>query len=273
MTAQTASTWLNLLEDACREIPTTHLDIIIDQAGGAPLLESVRSIDPPLSWQSLFEGQPEASAVDLAPLLVRIDLNEPLQRHWLLGLLHDRAELQQLLVVASLWPFDELAAYLSQCLGALYGGQPALLRYYDPRLFPLLFSHVLSPEQQSQLLRPAVFWSWLDRDGAPRRLLGQSEPAQSKAAFTAIELSDAQRETLGCASDATLLLASPEAGRLSAASPEQRFQACYAAMLGATRAGLLLDEQRWAHVLQRLGAAPLALPGQTSATQGGEPHV
>ncbi|MCY1294537.1 hypothetical protein D9M70_438360 [compost metagenome] len=272
MTQYIANNWLNLLEAACTEIPTDQLDIIIDQSGGAPLLSSVRSIDPPMRWKSLFNGQPEASAMDLAPLLVRIDLAEPLQKRWLLGLLHDRAEQQQLLALASLWSFDELAAYLSQCLNARYGGQSALLRYYDPRLFPLLFSHVLEPQQQTQLLRPAVFWSWLDRNGVPQCLLGKGGPAESAASFSAIELSDDQRETLGCASDATVLLASPEAALIPGSSAEQRFQACYAAMLDATRVDLLLENQRRAHVFDRMTSTNPTLLRAASA-QGREPHA
>jgi hypothetical protein len=38
----------------------------------------------------------------------------------------------------------------------------------------------------------------------------------------------------------------------SAWRAEQRFQACYAAMLDATQAGLLLNSQREAHTLDRL---------------------
>ena len=158
---------------SCATASITCLDIIIDQAGSdAPLLPSVLSVEPSLPWYSLFTGLPEAGAEDLAPLLVRVDLAQPLQRHWLIGLMHELDGRSQLLALASLWPFQALAEHLGRCLEARNGGCLGLLRYYDPRLFPLLFSHVLQPDQQQPWLRPAVFWSWLDRDGVPQRLLG-----------------------------------------------------------------------------------------------------
>jgi len=254
MTDGPISHWLGLLEASCAHLATKHLDIIVDQAGSeVPLLPSVRSIEPPLPWYSLFTGLPEEGADDLAPLLVRIDLSQPLQRQWLIGLMHDLRGRSQLLVLASLWPFQTLAEHLGCCLEARNGGYTGLLRYYDPRLFPLLFSHVLEPDQQQVLLRPAVFWSWLDRDGTPKRLLGTPDLTGGSPAFSAIELSDSQVETLSCASDATAAMVS-----LSDALPfewgaEQRFEHCYGAMIEATQAGLLLTEQREAYTLKTLG--------------------
>lgn len=253
MTAAHISTWLGLLEASCTEVSTTCLDIIIDQAGSdAPLLPSVLSVQPSLPWYSLFTGLPEAGAEDLAPLLVRVDLAQPLQRHWLIGLMHELDGRSQLLVLASLWPFQALAEHLGRCLEARNGGCLGLLRYYDPRLFPLLFSHVLKPDQQQLWLRPAMFWSWLDRDGAPQRLLGAPDTPESPDGFSPIELSDSQVDTLSCASDATLAMKSLRYALPSGWGTEQRFQACYAAMLEATRAGLLLKPEREAFTFDRL---------------------
>ncbi len=247
------STWISLLEACCAQVSITWLDIIIDQAGGdSPLLPSVLSVEPALPWYSLFTGLPEAGADELAPLLVRVDLTQPLQRQWLVGLMQELNGRSQLLVLASLWPFQDLAEHLSRCLEARNGGYLGLLRYYDPRLFPLLFHHVLEPDQQQQLLCPAVFWSWLDRDGFTKRLLGTPDTPECSEDFTPIELSDRQLEKLCCASDATVAMMSL-AGSLSAEwSAEKRFQACYAAMLDATQAGLLSELQREAYTLDRL---------------------
>lgn len=253
MTAAHLSTWLGLLEASCTGMSSTCLDIIIDQVGSdAPLLPSILSIEPSLPWYSLFTGLPEAGAEDLAPLLVRVDLAQPLQRHWLIGLMRELDGRSQLLVLASLWPFQTLAEHLGRCLEARNGGRLGLLRYYDPRLFPLLFSHVLEPDQQQPWLRPAVFWSWLDRDGVPQRQLGTIDTPQSADHFRPIELSDSQVDTLGCASDATLVMKSLSAALPSGWGAEQCFQACYAAMLEATRAGLLVDTERKAFTLDRL---------------------
>ncbi|MDH0292893.1 DUF4123 domain-containing protein [Pseudomonas sp. GD04087] len=245
--------WIDLLDAACGEVPTAYLDLIIDQAAGErPLIPSVKAVHPPLPWRSLFTGLPEESAEDLAPLLVRIDLHHPTQRNWLQGLLKAVAGKPQVVALASTWPFDTLAAYLGRCLEARNGGQLGLLRYYDPRLFALLIEDVLQPEQQRQLLRPAMFWSWADHDGLPRRLLGHGAPAHSSAQFQRIELSDLQVDTLMCASDATCALATLPPEAKAGRSAEQCFQLAYAAMREASAAGLIDDRQRLALLRQRL---------------------
>lgn len=251
MTTAHISTWLGVLEASCAQVSTTFLDIIVDQAGSeAPLLPSVLSIEPPIPWYSLFTGLPEEGADDLAPLLLRIDLAQPLQRQWLIGLMHDLNGRSQLLVLASLWPFQVLAEYLGRCLEVRNGGYLGLLRYYDPRVFPLLFSHVMESDQQQVLLHPVIFWSWLDRDNAPKRLMGLAAMPEGGHSSIPIELSDSQVETLSCASDATVAMVS-----LSEALPfgwgaERRFQHCYTSMIQATRAGLLVASQREAYTLE-----------------------
>lgn len=249
-------TWIERLKAACAEVSISRLDIIIDQAGSDTLiLPSVLSIQPALPWYSLFTGLPEDGADELAPLLVRVDLAAPLQLHWLTSLMHTLKDRSRLIVLASFWPFQMLAEHLGRCMEARHGGQLGLFRYYDPRLFPLLFSHVLEPEQQRQLLRPAVFWSWLDRDGQPKRLSGAPGTPGLPEDFTHIQLSDRQLQTLSCASDATLAmmrLGEPLPGQRSA---EQHFQACYAAMIEATEAGLMLTAEREAHAFDRLRSA------------------
>lgn len=263
MSPVTQSSWIELLEASCAQASITCLDIIIDQAGSdSPLLPSVLSVAPALPWYSLFTGLPEAGADELAPLLVRVDLAQPLQRHWLTGLMQALNGRSQLLVLASTWPFPALAEYLGRCLEACNGDYLGLLRYYDPRLFPLLFSHVLEPEQQPPLLRPAVFWSWLDRDGLPKRVLGTADTSEFPEKFTPMELSDHQLETLSCVSDATLAMVSLAEVLPSEWSAEQRFQACYSAMLDATQTGLLLTPQREAHTLEWLRNACAIPPSE-----------
>ena len=256
MTSAPHAKWLELLEVSCAKASISCLDVIIDQAGSAsPWLPSVLSVEPAIPWHSLFTGLPEAGADDLAPLLVRIDLAQPLQRQWLLGLMQALHGQSQLLVLASHWPFQHLAECLGRCLEAGNGGYLGLLRYYDPRVFPLLFSHVLEPDQQQILLAPAVFWSWLDRDGAPARLMGNGQPPDRPECFSLIELSDEQLDILGCVSDAELALDS-----LSIAFPlewraERRFHVCYEAMVESIEAGLLSDSQREAFVIEKVRTA------------------
>ncbi|MGH8383842.1 DUF4123 domain-containing protein [Pseudomonas sp.] len=264
MMAQHLGTWLGLLQSACEQADTRYLYVIIDQAGSeVPLLPSVLSVEPPLAWYSLFSGLPEEGAEDLAPLLVRVELAQPLQRQWLLGLMHATDGHSQLLVLASTWPFAVLAEHLGQCMEARNGGRLGLLRYYDPRLFPLLFSHVLQPEQQQPWLHPALFWSWLDRDGAPQHLLGAAQIPTVADAHSPVELSDSQVDTLACAADASAALASLSTAFPSKWGVEQRFQACYRAMLDASQAGLLLNAQREAYTLEQVRHVWAARPATT----------
>lgn len=248
--------WIDLLEAACAEVPMQYLDLIVDQAAGErPLIPVVKAVHPPLPWRSLFRGLPEESAEELAPLLVRVDLQHPIQRAWLQGLLNEAAGKPQVLALASTWSFDALANYLGRCLEARNGGQVGLLRYYDPRLLQLLIRDVLAPEQRRQLLRPAVFWSWPDHDSLPQRLLGLGEQEESAAEFELIELSDRQIDTLMCASDATRVIAKLDAAVRVGRTAQQHFQLGYAAMREASAANLLTDEQREALLRQRLAQA------------------
>ncbi|MCS3473139.1 hypothetical protein M2401_006907 [Pseudomonas sp. JUb42] len=266
MTATHITAWFDLLEKACAKLSSTYLDIIIDQLGSdTSLLRSVRSVQPPLLWRSLFTGLPEEGLEHLAPLLVRVDLEQPLQRQWLISLMRHLDGESQLLALVSLWPFQALAEHFGQCMEARNGGCLSLFHFYDPRLFPLLFSHALLPEQQQLWLRPAVFWSWLDRDGAPKRLLGVSDAPEVPGP---IELSDSQVETLCCVGDATRALANLNSALPQQWSREQRFQACYAAMLEATEAGLLMDNEREAFVLDKL-----LEPATDLAQTGKPPHA
>ncbi|NAT22232.1 DUF4123 domain-containing protein [Pseudomonas syringae] len=263
MSAVPRNTWIELLEASCAHVSITCLDIIIDQAGSdSPWFPSVLSVEPALPWYSLFTGLPEAGAGELAPLLVRVDLAQPLNRQWLIDLMQALHGRSQLLVLASHWPFQALAEHLGQCVEARNGGYPGLFRYYDPRLFPLLFSHVLDPEQQPPLLRPAVFWSWLDRDGIPKQRLGSADKPERSEASTPIVLSDSQLETLCCASDATLAMVSLAHALPSEWSAEEHFQTCFAAMLDATEARLQLTPQREAYTLDRLRNACATHPGE-----------
>jgi hypothetical protein len=270
MTPAQVDTWLALLDASCAQAETSSLDIIVDQAGlSVPLLPSVLSVQPSLPWYSLFTGLPEEGVGDVGPLLVRVDLSLMLQRQWLIGLLHTLALDSQPLVLASQWPFQTLARHLGQCLEAVNGGSVGLLRYYDPCIFPVLFSHVLQADQQQPWLRPALFWSWLDRDAKPRWLLGTSEIPLSPDKAMPIELSDVQLDVLGCVSDATRLMKHRGSELPPGWSAEHTFQACYAAMLQASQDGLTLDADREAFTLDQCATHERA----SSDNTGTKPYV
>jgi hypothetical protein len=245
--------WIALIDVACQQASTDGVDVILDQAGmAAPLLPSVLSVQPAMPWHSLFTGLPEEALADVGPLLVRIDLAQPFQRHWLIGLLRSLPLDSQPLMLISQWPFEALATHLTQCLDARNGRFSGLLRYYDPRVFAVLFSHVLRAEQQQPWLRPALLWSWLDRDGTPQHLTGCSDTPQSPQPFGATELSTRQLGMLSCVSDVARMLKRRGHSLPVEQGDEQRFQLCYAAMLQACEERLSLDCEREAFVCEQV---------------------
>lgn len=254
--------WLRLLDAVCAKVHRTQVDFLIDQVGiDVPLLAGIRTMTPRMPWHALFDGLPEAGHTELSPLLVRIDLAQPLQRLWLEDLIEVFGDDARLLALVSTWPFQRLGEHLGQCLEARNGGVSGVLRYYDPRLFPLLFSHVLTPEQQQRLLHPALIWSWLDRDGILRRLAGASTAPARVETPAPFELSDKQIDVLCCAADACAAL-----GRVGVALPEdwggeQRFRACYQAMLDVSQAGPMPTAQSDALLLDKLLATRAGLQG------------
>ncbi|MFJ4376359.1 DUF4123 domain-containing protein [Pseudomonas japonica] len=253
MTSTTAQTWLQLLDIACAKVSCRQVSFIIDQVEiAAPLFPGIEQVEPPIPWHVLFDGLPEAAHADLSPLLVRVDLDKPQQRLWLEGLIDRFGDQARLLALISPWPLQRLGDYLGQCLEARNGGGAGVLRYYDPRLFPLLFSHVLSAEQQQWLLSPALLWSWLDRDGIPRHRAGAGADAGTVDDPPPFELSDRQIDVLCCAADAAEAL-----DRLAPVLPEgwgaeQLFRVAYGAMLEADGCVLLLPAECDAFVLERL---------------------
>ncbi|MFP5428508.1 MAG: DUF4123 domain-containing protein [Gammaproteobacteria bacterium] len=252
MIAPHITQWLTRLEQSCADADVPALHIIIDQARASrALLPSVVRVEPRLPWCYLFDGLPEPAALELAPLLVQVDLSQLMQRHWLLGLMQACDGRAQLLAPVSHWLFKALGEHLGRCLEARHGSVTGLLRYYDPRLFGLLFSHVLGPEQQAWL-SPAVLWSWLDRDGQACFLPGAAEALGEPLRFEPVTLSDCQLDILSCASDVTRLMDELEAACPVEWSAEQRFQASYHAMLEARDAGEWQEAKRLAYTLERL---------------------
>lgn len=243
MTSDNAIKWIDLLELSCSEFKAHHIDIIVDQAGSEySLLPALESFKPAVQWASLFKGLPEEIVQDDAPLLIRIDFSQPLQRQWLVELAPQLGNRDQLMVLCSMWRFTELAQYLTCCLDVTCGEQNGILRFYDPRIFPCLFSHVLDADQQQILLQPAIFWSWLDHDRHPCRMPGKgSLPKQRDPKLI---LDDRQREYLMCVVDVNTLLRRFVLPGSLKMTREQLFLQCYRGMIAATDAGLLMDADR-----------------------------
>jgi hypothetical protein len=259
MSATPVATWLALLEESCQIASINHLDIIFDQLGKAgTLLPSIQSVEPALQWYSLFTGLPEEHHLDIAPLLVRVDLQQPLHRHWLYGLV-EYLDTRSVLVICSHWPFHRLAEHLGDCMEARHGDDLGLFRYHDPVQFALLFKF-MTPEQQQRLLRPALLWSWRDLDGAVKQLMGSAEAPGVFEALGPFQFSDSQMDLLECAGDAASAVKSLYDELPAEWGAQQRFQACHAAMSEANHAGLLRKAEREAFTLDRIRTALLPDP-------------
>ncbi|AKH62519.1 hypothetical protein VY86_03365 [Photorhabdus thracensis] len=245
--------WIAVLEASAKDVGMHCLDIIVDQSGGEfSLIPALKSFSPEIKWCSLFQGLPEEMVVVDAPVLIRIDLTHSDQRQWMQEIILRLREEPLLLILCSSWSFDLLSRYLIQCTNAAYAGQAGILRFFDPRIFPVLFSHVLDEEQQQQLLRPALFWSWLDHDGVPQFVLGAGDSGPANETIEKIDLTDEQFEHLLCVSDAYLLAQQLNADEYPEVTGEQRFNSCYALMVEASNTHVLLDDDRESFVLRHL---------------------
>lgn len=245
--------WVNLLQQTCTEIKMTHLDFIIDQCGiDFSVIPVLRSFAPSLVWRSLYQGLPEDALPEESPLLVRISLDDPLQKQWFIELVQKVQQPAPLLVLCSHWSFTTLADWLTACTDATHEGRAGLFRYFDARIFPYLFSHILEPEQQTQLQRPALFWSWLDLDEKPALLMGQGRQPEINEKCQRIALSDCQFESLMCICDVKLMLRHRDVPNTGFSSENERFTACFNGMLSATAKGIMCDKERENWVIKTL---------------------
>ena len=245
--------WVELIESSCTDLKIKHIDMIIDQAGSDfSLLPTLTNFETAIQWGSLFKDLPEEILLEDAPLLIRIDLDNTQQRQWMIELDMQLAGTGQLLMLCSIWPFASLADYLTRCTNVVCGSQEGIFRFYDSRIFPLLFSHILNAKQQAHLLRPAIFWSWLDRDNQPRQIAGNGALLKREEEISMLILDDRQLENLMCVCDVNLLLRHLTVPDTLTMGQETVFSVCYEGMMAATEAGLLMDDERDDFVKQRL---------------------
>lgn len=237
--------WIELIELSCADLNINHIDIIVDQSGNDfSLIPTLTSFESAVQWCSLFKNLPEEALLEESPLLIRIDLKNNLQRHWLNELATEFTETGQLLVLCSTWTFSNLFDYLNHCINIICANQAGIFRFYDTRVFPLLMSHVLTAPQKKQLLRPGVFWSWMDRDSHPHQIIPDGKSFKQNEKTPVLELSDEQYEKLMCICDANLLLRHFIVPDKFSQAKEKLFLHCYEGMLAATDNGLLMDDLR-----------------------------
>ncbi len=225
--------WLTQAENLCIHAGQDHIDVLVDQAGWpSSLLEALRHLDPPVSWRSLFEDSPEAALAEEAPLLMRLDWSVWQHKAWLSELMLHFEGTPRLLLAVTPLPFEQLSQHLHTLADIRWGEQTGLLRFYDTRIFPLMFSHVLMAEQQAAFSHLAHLWSWIDRDERIVWKAGTYAPGNRLPEKPdPLSVEDAQIEMLGCISDAELLSRELNNG---SATKEQNFIRCLGAVSDAS---------------------------------------
>lgn len=236
MKMATPTEWLDQIEKVCASVGLQQLDLLLDQSAwnncAVPALKMLR---PEVPWFSLFSGTPEENLLDQAPLLMRLDLAHWQHKAWLEELMTHCATDARLLVVISPLSFKALSHALQALSQMKWGGEPGLLRYYDPRIFPLLMSSILTDVQRVEYLNVACYWGWLDRDDQPQWIEGFAQPQKNTIAIPAwIDLADQQCELIGCISDAQKLLDGGNFNQLEV-SQEQRFTTLYSITVQASQ--------------------------------------
>lgn len=244
--------WLDKIQHTCRKFSQSHVDIIIDQCGmDISVIPALSGFSPALAWSSLYKGLPEDIYQEDAPLLVRIDLDELQQVQWMYELAREVSLKAPLLVIVSPWSFSLLADWLRQCVDASHEGRDGVFRFWDTQIFPWLFASILNEQEKAQLNRPALFWSWINRDMQPAMLAGNGA-APANEVCQKITFSDDQFEALMCLSDAKKLLSDHAFSADLFLTQEAAFSECFNAMLAATKERILFEEQRNDWVVERL---------------------
>lgn len=239
--------WIEQIQSLCDSANVGHVDVLVDQAAwDISIVPALSHLAPSLHWFSLFSATPEEALLSQAPILMRINLDDWRHKAWLEELVEQAGHLPRLMLLITPMPFDVLAKSLQGCSQLEWGGQSGLLRFYDPRVMPVLLASVLSPEQKEQLLRVALFWSWLDRDQQPVWQPGTYRSNQPQTqTFAPISLDDAQFDRLGSISDAYNLLDLAKA-TFPQLSREACFAECYRAVLHASEENYFGDLKQYA---------------------------
>ncbi len=227
--------WLRQIEEVCAIVDIQHVDLLLDQtAWDNCAVPALRHMQPEAPWFSLFSGMPEENLLDQAPLLMRLNLTYWQHKAWLEELLENCATDARLLVVISPLSFEVLSQALQTLSHVQWGGQSCLLRFYDPRIFPVLMGSILSDEQRARYLQLVSYWGWLDRDHQTQWLTGTYPAGQGNGLPAVQAINDEQYDLIGCIADAQKLLVSGKFSGLDESS-EQRFALLYERVVQASR--------------------------------------
>jgi len=233
VSASVAEQWLEQAEFLSLNASLDYIDLIINLAGKDRTGSDIFShMTPEIRYASLFEGMPEEGLKDEGAFVARFYWSEWQHKMFLADLMRYWSSSRLMLVISPL-VFDEMKAQLLAASQFTWGNQTGIFRFYDSRIFPELFSHVLSEEQQALFTRIAFYWGWLDRDECQTWKQGSMGPGSTVIPeSTKLTLTDRQIETIGCISDADVLARSLFREDMSR---EVIFRNCFEAALAASR--------------------------------------
>lgn len=202
------SVWLEQAEARCSATGLDYIDILVEQAGIEQSLEhSLRQLSPAARWFALFDGTPEAESIEYSPMLIRLHFTLCGHHAWLEQLMAFFAGTPRLTLLISPLDFDLLSHHLQALSQVQWEEQTGLLRYYDNRVFPALFTHVLTDQQQAAFTDIVLYWGWKDRDGEIVWKTGTFSPEHRFADEPeTICVDDEQVGLMGCISDAEALM-------------------------------------------------------------------
>ncbi|MBA8061367.1 DUF4123 domain-containing protein [Citrobacter freundii] len=217
--------WFRQAESFSTASGLDYIDVLVDQAGtDRSLQNTMRQLSPAPRWFALFRGTPESGTMAYSPIVIRLHFVLSSHRMWLEKLAEYFADTPRFTLLISPLAFDLLSRHLQALSQVQWEEQTGLLRYYDNRVFPSLFTHVLTDEQQKAFTDIALFWTWINRDGEIAWKVGSYLPERMLADKPDISrVDDTQVGFMGCISDAETLMREKAVSEIS---QEKYFLCC-----------------------------------------------
>lgn len=171
-----------------------------------------------VAYQSLFEGYPEASLLDIAPLLIDLSHDDQTGRN----VLADAMRLGELKpcvsIIAASRPLTDLAGHLRQFHQVkVPNNREMIIRWYDGRIFPTWLA-LLDDDQRGFFTRGITEWRYFDRFGKCQQATLPADDAHHDGAFSLpVHLDEKQIAALEAATEADGMI-----GGLQAIMPKLR---------------------------------------------------